>query len=305
MSGLEKDLHELSHLFEHLNEENSQFINDFFERKYRPSDLEIHPRVLNNWNINRILPETKKKGWHQFNLTECVYLKIVIHLRSFNLPLSVIEKIKQELLQPLNTPEFIHQNEIMQRLQEAVNNNNLFDLNEIINSDEYKAIMHELELNLLDGLILNLFFTKGGMRILINHEGEIVIQKDRYEMELSLDEEYVAFIKKPHISISLNHIVYEITNQLIEDDDEMHKLKIITDQELKILELIRGKGINKIEITFNNEEKPKMITITKSNKLDTASRIKEILIAGGYEDIKITTENGKVVNCVKTQKIKL
>jgi len=73
----------------------------------------------------------------------------------------------------------------------------------------------------------------------------------------------------------------------------------------KIIQLIREKGTKKAEISFASDDSPQMIKITNQNKLDSAARVKELLMDGGYQDIKITTQNGKVVCFENTRKIKL
>jgi len=68
---------------------------------------------------------------------------------------------------------------------------------------------------------------------------------------------------------------------------------------------IREKGTKKVEISFTTNDEPQMIKITSQNKLDSAARVKELIMDGGYQDIKITTQNGKVACFENTRKIKL
>ena len=131
-----------------------------------------------------------------------------------------------------------------------------------------------------------------------------MIYKDNYNDYLQSLPEYNQFIKTTHVSVSLNQILFEITNELIEDD-ELAALKILTKEESKIIDLIRVKGTKKVEILFSLNDSPQLIKITSQNKLDSATRVKELIMGGGYQEIKITTENGKVVNFENTKKIRL
>lgn len=84
-----------------------------------------------------------------------------------------------------------------------------------------------------------------------------------------------------------------------------NQLSILTDQEHKVIQSIREKEVTKIEITFSKDQKPELIKVTRVNKLDSASRLKELLINKGYQDIKITTQNGKIVHFENTIKTKV
>ena len=131
-----------------------------------------------------------------------------------------------------------------------------------------------------------------------------MLHKDNYEDYLGTIPEYREMLKSTHISISLNRVFADITNELIEDED-LKNLQILTDQELEIIDIIREKGTKKIEIHFGKDEKPELLKITKQNLLVIETRLKELILVGGYQDIKITTEKGKIVNFENTKKIKL
>ena len=303
MSGLEYDLQKLPEIIERLQEEIPGYLIDFSERKYKPSDLDISARTINNWSDNDLLPIIKKKGWHKFNLTECVWLKIVSHLREFNLPLNAIRAIKDQLFIQIDMPKLLDEHNILERIKQAADNKNLEELNRIFESEEYKATLDEEEMNLLGYLLIDLIFIRSNYRLLFNTDGEFMLHKDHYEEYLNSFEAYRTFIRSTHISISLNHILYEITNDLIEDN-EMDRLKILTKEENQLLEIVREKGVKKVEVTFDDEDQPKLVKVTSESKLDSAQRIKEVIMSEGYQDIKITTSKGKVVHCENTRKIK-
>jgi len=304
MSGLEYDLQKLSEIIERLQEEIPGYLIDFSKRKYKPSDLDISARTINNWSDNDLLPIIKKKGWHKFNLTECVWLKIVSHLREFNLPLNAIRAIKDQLFIQIDIPKLLDEHNVLERIKQAAENKNLEELNTIFESEEYKATLDEEEMNLLGYLLIDLIFIRSNYRLLFNTDGEFMVHKDHYEEYLNSFEAYTTFIRSTHISISLNHILYEITNDLIEDN-EMDRLKILTKEENQLLEIVREKGVKKVEVTFDRDDQPKLVKVTSESKLDSAKRIKEVILSEGYQDIKITTSKGKVVHCENTRKIKL
>lgn len=303
MTGQQYDLQRLPHYLNQLKKQTPTYLIGFEERKYKPSELGISARNINNWNDNGLLTSSKKKGWHKFNLTECVWLKVIMHLREMNLNLEAIRTIKESLFARPDISQIMEDHDIFKKLQNALNENDFANTSEIVDSEEFKASLKEETLSLLDTLIIDLIVTRSNYRLLFNKSGEIMVHKDNYDEDLRSLPEYSEFLRSTHISVSLNHALFEITNELIEDND-LGILQILTQDERRIIELIREKGTKKVEISFSLKSEPQLMKITSQNRLDSAARIKELIMTGGYQDIKITTSKGKVVHCENTRKIK-
>lgn len=304
MTAHQHDLDRLPQYIAELKLNEPSYLKEFSERKYKPSELGISARNINNWSDNSLLPVAKKKGWHKFNLTECVWLKIILHLRELNINLDAIRIIKESLFSKPDLVELMEEHDIFKELKGAFEVNDYENVSEIIDSDDFKDSMREEKMTVLDSLIIDLIVTRSNFRLLFNNNGDVMTHKDNYDEYLKSFPEYRQFIRSTHVSVSLNQVLFEITNELIEDD-HLVTLQILSDPEKKIIQLIREKGTKKAEISFASDDSPQMIKITNQNKLDSAARVKELLMDGGYQDIKITTQNGKVVCFENTRKIKL
>lgn len=304
MTGEQYDIDRLPQYIEELKLNTPTYLTDFAERKYKPSELGISARNINNWSDNELLPLIKKKGWHKFNLTECVWLKVILHLRELNLKFDAIRSIKEQIFTRPDLVQIMEENDVFNKIKGAFEVNDFGDVSEIVDSNEFKESLIKEKLRTLDVWIIDLIVTRSNYRLLFNNNGELMIYKDNYNDYLQSLPEYNQFIKTTHVSVSLNQILFEITNELIEDD-ELAALKILTKEESKIIDLIRVKGTKKVEILFSLNDSPQLIKITSQNKLDSATRVKELIMGGGYQEIKITTENGKVVNFENTKKIRL
>lgn len=304
MTGEQYDIDRLPQYIEELKLNTPTYLTDFAERKYKPSELGISARNINNWSDNELLPLIKKKGWHKFNLTECVWLKVILHLRELNLKFDAIRSIKEQIFTRPDLVQIMEENDVFNKIKGAFEVNDFGDVSEIVDSNEFKESLIKEKLRTLDVWIIDLIVTRSNYRLLFNNNGELMIYKDNYNDYLQSLPKYNQFIKTTHVSVSLNQILFEITNELIEDD-ELAALKILTKEESKIIDLIRVKGTKKVEILFSLNDSPQLIKITSQNKLDSATRVKELIMGGGYQEIKITTENGKVVNFENTKKIRL
>lgn len=304
MSPLQKDFEQLNRSLAVFQENEPEYLTFFGVRKYKPSELGISARNINNWSDNGLLPSNKKKGWHRFSLTECIWLKIIQNLRELNLPLETIKQIKEDLFHKTDLEHILENKEILDFLKNFIQEKERETFTEIINSKELKEIISAQQLTSLDSIVMDLIFTRSNFRLLFTKDGHLMLHKDNYEDYLETIPEYREMLKSTHISISLNRVFADITKELIEDED-LKNLQILTDQELEIIDIIREKGTKKIEIYFGKDEKPELLKITKQNILVSETRLKELILVGGYQDIKITTEKGKIVNFENTKKIKL
>ncbi len=306
MSALEHEISRLPEIFNRIMNETPDYIVNFSERKYRPSHLKIAPRTINIWSEKDILPFKSDSGWHKFNLTECVWLKIVHQLDRLNISYDEIKKFKDQLFHKIELPKILENEKLIKKIQEALKKNNLHEISEIINSSEYMASLKEEEMTILNHLVIDVIFTIKNIRLLFSANGNDILMCliDGLEVDVKDIAKNKSFLKSTHISISLNQILFEITNEIIEDND-LRKLKLVSETESDILDAIKENGVSKIEVLYNNEEQPKLLKVTSKNKLDCSKRIKEIILDGEYQDIKITTENGNVVCYENTRKIKL
>jgi DNA-binding transcriptional MerR regulator len=305
MSRVHIDIERTISALKDLNNSSLSYFDDFDEKKYKPSDLGISARVISNWKENDLLINSGEKGWHKFNLTECVWLKIIQTLREFNLPLDVIREIKSVLIDATDVvANEIEKSDIINKLKTAFEKEDLDQLKEAFDSGELQEFMRVQKISPLESIVMDLIITRHNYRLMFNLNGDIMIHKDNYEEELRNIPEYIQFLKTAHISVSVNSLFYAVTNELIEDND-LKKLSILTEQEFKVIESIRKEDIKKVEINFSKDQKPELIKITQVNKVESISKIKDFFIQGGYQDIKITTQDGGITYFENTIKIKV
>ncbi len=69
------------------------------EQIYKLGEEKISSRVLNHWYEAGILEDDRPngKGWKKFSISELVWIRIIMKLRSFGLDLARIKKVKQEI----------------------------------------------------------------------------------------------------------------------------------------------------------------------------------------------------------------
>lgn len=62
-------------------------------------DKRISPRVLNHWIKNGLIDDERpaSKGWHRFSSSDMFWIKTLIKLREFGLPIETLKLVKEEL----------------------------------------------------------------------------------------------------------------------------------------------------------------------------------------------------------------
>jgi hypothetical protein len=90
------------------------------------------------------------------------------------------------------------------------------------------------------------------------------------------------------------------------EDECSEYQNILSKDEAMVLKLLKQDDISKIEITFNDKTKrAETIKVTKNNSVNNFSRVQDLILRNGYQDISIKTQKGKVVQCTNTTKYKL
>ena len=72
-----------------------------------------------------------------------------------------------------------------------------------------------------------------------------------------------------------------------------------------ILKAIRQDNLKSVIVRFDNKNKINLLEETKVERIDKASRLFEMIMTKGYQDITIKTQNGEIVYCENKQKIML
>jgi hypothetical protein len=277
------------------------------EPKFKIKDLKLSARVANHWEEKDLFFNTTQKSkLNVFNLIDSVWIKIMIQLRAFNVPLETLKYLKDNFIFSFNdiieSPE---NNIVNETIFALAGEENKKEVGIIMKSSEYKKALENLKINILELFIMDLLLLQNDYRFLINSKGDFLPFKENCYNEISELIEFKEFIKSTHISISLPEILKDLIGE-VEIDNIKAEINDLTEIETEIITAIREDNIKSVEIIFSGKtKKAEIIKITKENSLNESLKLKELIFSGGYQDLKITTENGKIVHTTSTRKIKI
>ena len=276
--------------------------------KYKRKNLDIEARILNHWDkMDLLLKKNVNGAIYTFNLAESFWIKIIQKLRAYNLPLDIIKDLKEVLNAPTTLDENLKIDDDFKDF--LLTKDDSFSRNEIekfFQSPEFLDLIQKLKPTNLELILLDLILTRSDHRILINENKEVFFYNTEKQVS---DAEYNkllnVFLGKTYLSISLFEIIKELVKYLGEDECSEYQ-KILSKEEAMILKLLKQEDISKIEINFNDKtKKVETIKVTKNNSVNNFSRVQDLILRNGYQDISIKTQKGKVVHCSNTIKYKL
>jgi DNA-binding transcriptional MerR regulator len=293
---------------EHLNDSEKEPLDFIRKPRYNRKDIDIPARILHHWDKMDLLINRNPTGaTYTFNLAESFWLKLIQKLRAYNLPLELIKQLKDELCILPKAEELAKiDDNAMEFMISQDNTLTRKDIENIFKSADFLEFVSKIKPTLLENILLDLILTRSDLRILLNENGEVFLfnyersnPNEEYKQKLS------DFLGKTYLSISLFDIIKDLISFLGEDECSENQ-NILSKDEAMVLKLLKQDDISKIEITFNDKtKKAETIKVTKNNSVNNFSRVQDLILRNGYQDISIKTQKGKVVQCTNTTKYKL
>ncbi len=234
-------------------------------------------------------------------------MKIIQKLRAYNLPLEIIKQLKDSL----NSNSTVEENtkiddDFAEFLLSKDASLTRKEFEKYFKSEEFLDFFQKLKPTYLENILLDLIVTRSDHRILIDENGEVFFYNaEKHVSNLEYNKILNEFLSKTYLSISLFEIIKELVKDLGEDECSEYQ-NILSKDEAMVLKLLKQDDISKIEITFNDKTKrAETIKVTKNNSVNNFSRVQDLILRNGYQDISIKTQKGKVVQCTNTTKYKL
>ena len=271
-------------------------------------DLGVNARDATYWSKKEILPElegtttTRRK----YTLKQALWIKLIQQLRSFDISLRQIKKIKDHvLMKGFNVKEAL-QDEYMNLIVEQL-------AKEDGKLEEYKARMKdpsflkELEkerIDIFEVMVLSTIVFRRDVSYIVSADGFCLPYVfDKHETITKNNPKFESAMKSPHIVLSLS----QAYSQLIQEWSEkkwFNEVSIVSTDEKKILGLLRDKTIKELRIMKNNDEVDRVILINKKS-INAIEEFANHIVRNGYQTITISTRQGKPVHFKNEVSIKL
>lgn len=287
--------------------------------QFTKDDHKLSYRELNHWSTQGLLFEQNVKGkWRKFNLPELIWIELVKELRLYNYPLTAIKLIKDSVSAPIPNINTVCEKDFLVRSFDEM-------LKSQVSEEEYKLIIQLQEHknfietgiseftkmlnrivapNIFEHMVLESYFLKIQYRFFANYNGQVAFTNELFEHEITKQNFYTDSFTRSNISVSINTLLAKIFEDYSVSSLQA-KWHLITPEEEKVLKHLKTEGIKSLTIRFRKDLSIDLLEVRKEMKISESQYIKSLLIKGGFEEIKLITQNGKVVSVEKKQQIKL
>lgn len=280
---------------------NLDLMMEIKKKRFRLAELNINPRNAVHWESKGLFLNKKSEGkWHLLDLSEATWILMLQKLRDFNFTLELINNLKENFL---NERIKLDDNGFKDDVKSAIKLMNKENVDHILNSKAFDEFIQSMDLTLLETILMDIIHLRNEYRILFNLEGSYVLVKEGFH-DNPMQEQISNFLTESHFSLSVNEIVAELLGKI--DLNLAHdSYKMISKEEMQILTILRTENIESVEIRLdpksNNIE---YINYTETLKIGAYQRLNELIMRKGYQEITITTQNGRIAHCENKIKIK-
>jgi hypothetical protein len=292
--------------------QSPQEFEKLFDDTFGLSDLNVSARVLNNWKDSGLLPdkgsstsnhqenigsgniEREKGKRNKFNFFELIYLLIVQDLREFGFSFEKILKVKETLLQKLDFASEMDNfsKDDLEMIEKKGIDISLFNdivehKNDICNIIENSPV-DIFKGNKLISVIIAVLISKFDVRIVITRDAEVT-----FELVNSVGQSpRTPANSQPHIALPIFLYLHRFLS-MKKYKSLYVDFKLMDDQELLILDHVRSGKYKEVTIKFKKGDTI-LLELTEEFKTDNAKRLEEILLRSAYQDLQVSTQNGKI-----------
>jgi DNA-binding transcriptional MerR regulator len=276
------------------------------ERKFSVKDIRVNYRWLDHWHSRGLLfSNYDRSKWKKFNLQEYVWIKIILKLRAFNIGLETIAAVKMVLDSEITGEDLLENSEINfnEIITQFAPSNQKMEAVGILSDPEIQNKIKETRINVLGLFIIDILLLGNYYSIIINPAGEIFPVKYSYLEIISNIPGFQNIISGSFVSISVTEILRDFILEQETIQPRTRRLALLSDEETLVLNTIRQDDLRSVIIRFDNRKKMNLLEEIRETKIDKSTRVAELIIAKGYQDITIKTQNGDIVFCENKKKM--
>jgi hypothetical protein len=280
---------------------NLDLLSEIKKKRFRLSDLTINNRNAVHWESRGLFLNKKQEGtWQHLDISEATWILIVQKLRDFNFRLELINGLKNDFLnQPISNASDNNREEIKEVIR-AISNQ---DVEHIINSEAFDEFINSMAMTILETILMDIIYLRNNYRILFNTCGGYVLVKDDI-LDHPMQEGINEYMSKSHFSLSINEIVAELLGKM-DLNLATNSYKMISHEEMKVLSILRTENIESVEIRLDSKSKNiEYISFTETIQPNAHQRLYELIMRNRYQEITITTQNGRIAHCKRKIKLK-
>lgn len=302
----------LDRYMQNITEQYPDLIAGMSEKPFTVVETGVRPKTIADWNGKGLLlsPRQERKH-HRLSTSEFLWIKMIEKMRELNLPFTLIEKVKDGLVTPLEIDMMgLINSPIVQDMIKTLGTEQRANLEKTLSDPKSRKElfadfpMDTSRLNQLDNVVLIALVTKQPVSLLIDTSGNALVLSPLFFDTEQGGQLLIDMISNTHVNISVSEILAQVLT-LAPVEKISEKLKLVTETEAQVLEALREKDLSSVMIRFDGKSEMDLLEVTKAGKMDKRARMMEVILQDGYQVITVKTAKGKIVQCENTRKLKL
>ena len=276
--------------------------------RFTITDLGVTHRDATYWDKKNILPivQSKSNTRRKYTLKQAVWIKLIQQMRSFDISLNQINSIKDSILgQETNVYELMQNPNVLKAVEQiAQQAGHLDQFKELMKTQEFQESLKPESLDMFEIIILyTIVFRRDISYIVISKDECFPYCFDKHKLMVENIPGFDECMKRPHIALSVSQAI----SQLIQDwmkKEWSDDISIVTNEEKKILALLRDEKTEELQI-FKKDNKPERVIQVSKNKSNAIEDYANYIVRNGYQTITVSTRKGKIVNFKNEVSLKL
>lgn len=278
------------------------------KKRYTLSDIGLKSKQAFDWTkAGLFLEERENKFRRKYNAIEYVWLKIIKELREFGLSINAIKNLKSFLLKEVDMKEIItsfietgldEEDPDVEELQTALKDKygsakGLGKLNRELNDNQ-----QELVNTVLSMIIIETVINKSNSHLLITKTGNtIVTDGEPFDDQVNLGD----ILNAPYISFPIKNILVDFINREdLMNSIEREEILLISEEEEKVLELLRKGNLVSLSVRFNKDNEISLIETEENIELEKVQgKLADFIMRNKYQVITYKTQDGKITSMRK------
>lgn len=279
-------------------------VAELYEQLHNPvfllKDVGVLYRTVLHWDQQGLLEHSREESqWRRYDYIQYVWIKIIDDLRTFGVPIPIIQQVKKDILDKINLKWLFDLLKLhIEQAEHIRNDQHKQDLLDFLHSEEYEKLDDTLSVSILELLIVETLTNKVPVSLVIFSDGSLLPLIENKSIELALsDREKLTY--QTHVKVSISHILKSFLSET-KESFFIPQLNILEENEKKLLEIIHSGEYETITIHFKNK---KMQQIDLSKEQNIKRKIVDIIQDSQYQHITIKTHKGVITKIQNTMKI--
>jgi DNA-binding transcriptional MerR regulator len=226
----------------------------------------------------------------KYDLVQSVWLKLIQQMRSLGIGLNTIKELKDNLLEPKIDLSQLEPEILSKILTEIATKHD-----SPMSAEQLLLEMKENGPSIFKSAVLATVVYRKRLHCIVNKDGEYILYDSFKHKELqSKYSEFAEFVSQPYFCISIAEAYHSLVNEW-SPKPFIQTISLLSDTELEILDYIRKKNVNSINIRYK-DGKPDLLEIDERYNISIEQRFLDVIAKNGYQNITVKTRTGKIVH---------